>query len=254
MRARRSGSVNPLFYVAPPVTMYPERMKNYLPVALLGAMSATYQPLQRRELYPETTYVASVGVFASENELSESLLARVSAIEAGKRVTRDIGSADPERMRPEMCVEYLQGIFCQGGNVNMQVIEGKDLDEYPLLRAVSRASLAVPRHHPKLIRLECLSPDQSKVTKNLFFVGKGITYDTGGADVKAGGHMRGMSRDKIGAAAVAGFVYTASLLHDETVNIYADLSFVRNSIGADSYVSDEVIVSRAGVKGKLLYT
>jgi len=31
-------------------------------------------------------------------------------------------------------------------------------------------------------------------------VGKGVTYDTGGADIKAGGIMAGMSRDKCGAA------------------------------------------------------
>ena len=37
-----------------------------------------------------------------------------------------------------------------------------------------------------------------------FQVGKGITYDTGGADIKAGGIMAGMSRDKCGAADVAG--------------------------------------------------
>lgn len=42
--------------------------------------------------------------------------------------------------------------------------------------------------------------------KTLFLVGKGVTYDTGGADIKAGGVMAGMSRDKCGAAAVAGFM------------------------------------------------
>lgn len=36
-------------------------------------------------------------------------------------------------------------------------------------------------------------------------VGKGICYDTGGADIKAGGVMAGMHRDKCGAAAVGGF-------------------------------------------------
>lgn len=38
-----------------------------------------------------------------------------------------------------------------------------------------------------------------------FFFPQGITYDTGGADIKAGGFMAGMHRDKCGAAAVAGF-------------------------------------------------
>lgn len=40
---------------------------------------------------------------------------------------------------------------------------------------------------------------------NPFLCHQGITYDTGGADVKAGGVMAGMHRDKCGAAAVAGF-------------------------------------------------
>lgn len=37
-----------------------------------------------------------------------------------------------------------------------------------------------------------------------------MTYDTGGADVKAGGVMAGMHRDKCGAAAVAGFMKVSS--------------------------------------------
>ena len=32
---------------------------------------------------------------------------------------------------------------------------------------------------------------------------RGVTYDTGGADLKVGGHMAGMSRDKGGAAALS---------------------------------------------------
>ena len=33
---------------------------------------------------------------------------------------------------------------------------------------------------------------------------QGVTYDTGGADIKYGGAMAGMHRDKCGAAFVAG--------------------------------------------------
>lgn len=61
----------------------------------------------------------------------------------------------------------------------------------------------IERHRGRIIVLtyEAKSPKES-----LFLVGKGVTYDTGGADVKAGGVMAGMSRDKCGAAAVAGFM------------------------------------------------
>lgn len=59
-----------------------------------------------------------------------------------------------------------------------------------------------------------------------------------------------MSRDKCGAAAVAGFFKTIELLQPKGINATAGLALVRNSIGADAYVSDEIIVSRNGNRGK----
>ena len=37
---------------------------------------------------------------------------------------------------------------------------------------------------------------QGEVLKTIILTGKGITYDTGGADIKTGGSMAGMHRDK----------------------------------------------------------
>lgn len=85
-------------------------------------------------------------------------------------------------------------------------------------------------------------------------VGKGVTYDTGGADLKVGGAMRGMSRDKCGAAGVAGFLKTVSILKPKHINATAYLGFVRNSIGADALVGDEIITSRAGVRCLIVNT
>jgi len=48
--------------------------------------------------------------------------------------------------------------------------------------------------------------EPKEALETLYLVGKGITYDTGGADIKINGAMAGMSRDKCGAAAVAGFM------------------------------------------------
>lgn len=61
----------------------------------------------------------------------------------------------------------------------------------------------VPRHQGRIIYLTY--EGEGPITKTVMPCGKGITYDTGGADIKAGGIMAGMSRDKCGAAAVAGF-------------------------------------------------
>lgn len=80
----------------------------------------------------------------------------------------------------------------------------------------------------------------------LFLIGKGITFDTGGVDVKAGGVMAGMHRDKSGAAAIAGFFKTLSLLKPKGLSVHGALALVRNSVGSDGYVADEIITSRAG--------
>ena len=55
------------------------------------------------------------------------------------------------------------------------------------MAAVNRCACTVPRHHVRLILLTYQG--KGVVEKTLYLVGKGITYDTGGADIKAGGVM-----------------------------------------------------------------
>ncbi|KAJ1673853.1 hypothetical protein EV182_004435 [Spiromyces aspiralis] len=54
-----------------------------------------------------------------------------------------------------------------------------------------------------------------------------------------------MSRDKLGACGVAGFVLAATLLRATNVDITAILPFEHNSVGPASLLPDEVLVSRA---------
>lgn len=60
--------------------------------------------------------------------------------------------------------------------------------------------------------------------------------------------MQGMSRDKCGAAAVAGFMKVVSLLAPRNVKIVGIMCMVRNSVGSDAYVSDEIITARSGAR------
>eukprot|EP01027_Heterolobosea_sp_BB2_P002046 GEZU01003082.1.p2 GENE.GEZU01003082.1~~GEZU01003082.1.p2 ORF type:complete len:250 (+),score=84.81 GEZU01003082.1:1014-1763(+) len=63
--------------------------------------------------------------------------------------------------------------------------------------------------------------------------------------------MSGMSKDKGGAASVAGFIKTISLLRPRGLRVVAELGLVRNDVGPRSYVADEVIISHAGVRVKV---
>ena len=60
--------------------------------------------------------------------------------------------------------------------------------------------------------------------------------------------MAGMSRDKCGAAAAAGVMATVNQLAPAGVKVVVAMAMVRNSVGSNCYVADEIITSRAGVR------
>jgi leucyl aminopeptidase len=63
--------------------------------------------------------------------------------------------------------------------------------------------------------------------------------------------LAGASRDKGGAGAVAGLVRAAAALGLPGVRVVGLLGMVRNSVGEESYVSDEIVRSRAGVRVRI---
>merc|ERR1719228_420375 len=177
----------------------------------------------------------------------DSVLQQALVIEQGRVVCRDIGGSDPERTAAPRVEEYVTQCFA-GTKVSVEVQKGQEFfeREYPCLAAVNRAASTVPRHDGRVLWLTY--KPEGNVKKTVYLVGKGITYDTGGADIKAGGVMAGMSRDKCGAASVAGFMKSLSLFQPEGLCVVAGMSMVRNSVGENCYVADEIITSRAGVR------
>lgn len=148
---------------------------------------------------------------------------------------------------PNVCA-YVRQAFGASTSIQITVIDdpARFQKDYPLFQAVNRAAASVSRHNGRIIFLEYKPPKLAR--KSLLLVGKGVTYDTGGADIKAGGVMAGMSRDKCGAAAVAGFMKLVEQTQPEDVIVIGVLCMVRNSVGEECYVSDEVITARSGVR------
>jgi len=211
---------------------------------LLGALAAVYVPLEIRDLADaRSVKVTSLGWVGAQAVIDEAL-----AIETGRVVCRDIGGSDPERTAAPRVEEYVREYF-KGSRVKVEVVQGQETfeKEYPCLAAVNRCAAHVDRHDGRVIWLT-YEPEDGKFERTLYMVGKGITYDTGGADIKAGGIMAGMSRDKCGAAAAAGVMATVTKLQPRGVKVVAAMAMVRNSVGSDAYVADEIITSRAGVR------
>ena len=246
-RARDAGARSPLLLIGPAPS--DPRYRNAAAVAALGAVGGLWEPLEAREaLGAEVAEpVTQIGVVALGGGLDAPGLARLGSVEGGVRLARDLCGTEPERMAPPRFAEYCVQAFA-GTGVKVEVVDDPAilLRDYPLLMAVARASMGVRRHRPCVIRLEYTGVGE--IERTLLFAGKGVTYDTGGADLKAGGVMAGMSRDKGGAAAVAGFVLAVAKLAPRGVRVVAELGVVRNSIGAECYVSDEIIRSHGGAR------
>lgn len=239
--AQDAGATRPLLWVdnVPAV-----QCRQASAVAALACGQALWQPLEARQ--------AGVPTSIQQMGLINAVLpaATLTALEAGRSFARDLCGTEPERMSAIAFANTCTEAFA-GSAVTVEVIAEPEMlqREYPLLSAVARASFAVPRHQPRVVKLEyCPS---GPIEHTLLLAGKGVIYDTGGASLKVGGTMSGMSRDKGGAAAIAGLMLALSKLQLTGVRVVAELGLVRNSIGSDAMVPDEIITTHAGIRVRI---
>ena len=111
---------------------------------------------------------------------------------------------------------------------------------YPMIHAVGQA--ATKERHPRLIELEWGDPAHPRIA----IVGKGVTFDTGGLDIKPAAGMRLMKKDMGGAAhalALASLVMAARL----PVRLHLLIPAVENAISASAMRPGDVMRSRVGL-------
>ncbi len=123
-------------------------------------------------------------------------------------------------------------------NVTCEVHDEKFLEKEGMgaFLAVNRAS-ALP---PRLIHLT-YKPKNAK--KRIIFVGKGLTYDSGGLSLKPSTSMVTMKADKSGAAAVLGIIKGVSELK-LPFEVHGIIGATENMIGGDAYKPDDVLTAR----------
>ena len=110
-----------------------------------------------------------------------------------------------------------------------------------LLSSVGKGSC----HPPLFLHVRYRPKEAQKEIKPLAFVGKGITFDSGGLDIKSADGMRLMKKDMGGAAAILGLCFW---MVTEKIPLPADFYFAlaENAISKDSYRPGDVLLSRTG--------
>jgi leucyl aminopeptidase len=121
------------------------------------------------------------------------------------------------------------------------VTKGHDLEiGYPMIHAVGMA--AAKANAPRLIELTWGNPENPRVA----IVGKGVTFDSGGLDIKPSSGMRQMKKDMGGGAhALAlGHLIMQSRL---PVRLHLLIPAVENAIAGNAFRPGDILISRKGL-------
>jgi leucyl aminopeptidase len=101
--------------------------------------------------------------------------------------------------------------------------------------------------------LKVIYQPAGKITKKLALVGKGITFDTGGSNLKTGSYMFGMHQDMTGSAvALATALVAAKLKWPYQVTAY--LAITDNILGPRSYRPNDIVKSLKGTTIEVIDT
>jgi leucyl aminopeptidase len=151
---------------------------------------------------------------------------------------RDLINTPAADMGPQELEDAARALAAHHG-ASISVITGDDLltANFPMIHAVGRAH---PRP-PRLIDISWGATDLPKIT----LVGKGITFDTGGLDIKPPSGMLLMKKDMGGAATA---LATAHMIMGQKLacRLRVLLPVAENSVGGNAFRPGDVLMSRAG--------
>ncbi|MEW2302759.1 leucyl aminopeptidase [Streptomyces sp. NPDC006655] len=160
---------------------------------------------------------------------------------------RDLINTPPNDLTPAIFAGIAQDAAKEHG-LKIQVLDDKALTKggYGGILGVGSGSAATPR----LVKLSYSHPDADK---HLAFVGKGITYDSGGISLKPAGHNETMKCDMSGAAAVLAAVVAAARLGLE-VNVTGWLALAENMPSGSAVRPGDVLRMYSGKTVEVLNT
>lgn len=187
---------------------------------------------------------------AEEEEIEVSLLNAPKALKDkikefevvlnGINVTRDFVNTRAIDLYPESYANEIVKLF-KGSKVEVEVYDKKQIEELGMhaLLAVGSGS----DRDPRFVVMKYFG--NSETDKHITFVGKGLTYDSGGYDIKPGRSMFDMFSDMAGSAAVVGAIKAISDMKLKA-NVVAVTGLVENLVSGHAYKNGDIISSMKG--------
>ena len=183
----------------------------------------------------------------SEHKPSSAALTRAEVLADAVNATRTLVNSPANDIYPQSLATAIQKA-AKGNGVTVEIWDEKRLaaDGFGGILAVGKGSSRPPR----LVRVE-YKPRGAKA--HLAFVGKGITFDSGGLSIKPAASMVGMKYDMAGSATVAQAVLAIAKLQ-LPVRVTAWMCLAENLVSGTSTRPSDVITIRNGKTVEVINT
>lgn len=205
--------------------------------------TATFKP-RDKSAQPELGAIGFAGKADAQAGLDQA-----SAIAEGVRFARELANLPPNICNPAHIAEQARA-FAEGKDkVSCRVLDHVEMESlgFGSLLAVARGSI----NKPKLVVLQYDGGNEGD--KPHAFVGKGVTFDSGGISLKPGAGMEEMKFDMGGAASVLG-AFVAAVSMGLKLNLVCVVPAVENMPDGDSYRPSDVLTSLSGLTIEVLNT
>ena len=169
---------------------------------------------------------------------SDADAAEVTRLTDAAYLARDLINTPANDLGPDAFDREIRA-FATRHKMKVKAIVGDELlkQNFPMIHAVGRAAAEAPR----LLDLSWGRASDPKIT----LVGKGVTFDTGGLDIKPSSGMLLMKKDMGGAANVLGLAH-AIIDAGLKVRLRVLIAVVENAISAPAFRPGDVLPSRSG--------
>ncbi len=158
-------------------------------------------------------------------------------------VARHLVNLPPADLNPKSYANAMKAIFKGSKSITVDVWNDARLkkENMGLILAVGQAAPVAPC----MVHIKYRPPGSSS-KKPIAIVGKGVTFDTGGLDLKPAQYMRLMKKDMGGSASCAGIAYWLHLSGvKQPVDIY--LGLAENACDGNAFHPSDVLTSRNGM-------
>ncbi len=169
------------------------------------------------------------------------------AVAAGVELARDLVNEPPNVLFPEEFADRAARLEKLG-------VEIEVLDEKQLKKIGMRALLGVGQGSRRESRVVVMRwHGGPKGAQPVAFVGKGVTFDTGGISIKPSGGMEDMKGDMAGAACVTGLMH-ALAARKAKVNAVGVIGLVENMPDGNAQRPGDIVTSLSGQTIEIINT